>query len=121
MSSPDEAGLRPLARLDNQPLFDHAWQAQVLALADRLTAQGLFSPGDWSATLGEELRRAEAAGAPDTPESYYAAALAALERLTAASGALPEGALAARTEAWRRAYENTPHGQPVELSAGLKR
>ena len=94
MSGPDDAGLRPLARRDNEPVFDHSWQAQVLALADTLTEQGLFSPGDWSATLGEELRRAKAAGAPDTPE---------------------------RIEAWRRAYENTPHGQPVELSAGLKR
>ena len=121
MSGPDDAGLRPLARRDNEPVFDHSWQAQVLALADTLTEQGLFSPGDWSATLGEELRRAEAAGAPDTPETYYAAAQAALERLTAASGALSDGALAERIEAWRRAYENTPHGQPVELSAGLKR
>ena len=121
MSSPEDAALRPLARRDGEPAFDQPWQAQVLALADTLTRRGLFSPGDWSTTLGEELRRAEAAGAPDTPETYYAAVLAALERLTAASGAVPGGALAERTEAWRRAYENTPHGRPVELTAGLKR
>jgi S1-C subfamily serine protease len=47
------------------------------------------------------------------------AALRALERLVAAGGGLPAPVLAERVEAWRRAYLNTPHGRPVQLSAGL--
>ncbi len=35
----------------------------------------------------------------------------------AANGAIAGDSLEARIEAWRSAYLNTPHGQPVELAA----
>lgn len=121
MSGLDDTALPPLVREEDEPVFDQPWQAQVLAMADTLTEQGHFSASEWSASLGEELRRAEAAGMPDTPDTYYTAALVALEHLTAAGGAISDSAIEERVATWRRAYENTPHGQPVELSAGLKR
>jgi nitrile hydratase accessory protein len=108
----------PLARQDAEPAFAEPWQAEVLALAFALSERGVFSTAGWSKTLGEELERAEAQGAPDDHETYYAAALAALERLVAQSGNVSGDTLSARTEAWRRAYLETPHGQPVELAAG---
>ena len=43
-----------------------------------------------------------------------------LEHLIAADGRVTPDGLASRIEQWRRAYRNTPHGQPVELSAGSK-
>jgi nitrile hydratase accessory protein len=98
-------------------LFAEPWQAEVLAIAYTLSTRGVFTPGRWSAALGAELRRREAAGAPDTMATYYEAALTALETLAAAAG-IGAGTLDARVEAWRDAYLATPHGQPVELGAG---
>ena len=117
MSGPDQ--IAPLARHDGAPVFEEAWQAEVLGLAYALSKAGLFTPAAWSETQGAELRQAAARGAPDDHNTYYTAALAALERLTAgADGGVSGDDLSARVRQWRRAYENTPHGAPVELAAG---
>ena len=117
MIAPEEPWIAPLARLDGEPPFAEPWQAEVLALAFALSKSGMFSAAAWSEALGAELRRAEARGAADDHETYYAAALAALERLVAAAGGIEAGEFAVRLEAWRHAYLATPHGQPVELAA----
>jgi nitrile hydratase accessory protein len=119
LSPPEAPKIAPLARQGGEPAFAEPWQAEVLALAFALSERGVFSAAKWSATLGKELRRAEAQGAPDDHETYYAAALAALEQLVAAAGGVSAEALDLRTQEWRRAYLETPHGQPVELAAGL--
>jgi len=90
-------------------VFDEAWQAQALAMADCLVRGGLFSGGQWAETLGVAVREQE-----DTTEGYYRAVLSALERLLD-QGPLPNDEVEARRDAWARAYEATPHGQPVEL------
>lgn len=115
----EASGFDPVAKPEQAPVFDEAWHAQVLALADSLAQSGLFTPTEWSDVLGEELRIAADSGAPDDHRTYYSAALRALERLVAATGSVPPPVLAERVEAWRKAYLNTPHGRPVELSAGL--
>ena len=102
--------LAPLARRDGDPVFEEAWQAQALAMADCLVATGAFSASDWAAALGRAVRREE-----DTTAGYYRAVLAALESLLDAGGTVPAGEMAARRAAWARAYETTPHGAPVEL------
>lgn len=112
----EKPGFAPLASRDGEPAFAEPWQAQVLALAFALTEEGVVSATDWSEALGAALRRAEAAGAPDDQDTYYAAALTALEQLTGAAGISGE-VLAARVEAWRQAYLQTPHGEPVVLAA----
>ena len=43
--------------------------------------------------------------------------LRALERLAYEKGATDAAEFAERKETWRRAYLNTPHGKPIELSA----
>jgi hypothetical protein len=43
--------------------------------------------------------------------------VAALERLVTESEAASAEALAERRDAWRQAYLDTPHGQPVILDA----
>lgn len=118
MSAPEALPTVPLARRGGEPTFDQPWQAQALALAFALSERGVFSAAAWSEALGAELRRAEAQGAPDDRDTYYAAVLAALERLVTAAGGIAADALASRVEAWRRAYLRTPHGQPVKLAAG---
>lgn len=112
MFQPDD----PLAPRD--PVFDEPWQAQVLAMADTLVRTGRFSATTWAETLGAELAKAEAAGAPDTTQTYYEAALAALERLATTETPITRTDLARRKSEWTRAYERTPHGQPVVLAKG---
>ena len=116
MNPPDETRPAPLRRLDGEPVFDEQWQAQVLAMADALIARGSFSAPAWSETLGTELKAAEATGAPDTPETYYNAALSALETLLTRHASVSREEVEDRRSAWARAYEATPHGEPVELS-----
>jgi len=104
-----------LRKRDGEPLFAEPWQVECMALAARLIEQGRIGASDWAAALGEEIRRGAATGAPDDAESYYAAALRALERLTIAGGLVGAEELAVRKQAWTEAYESTPHGEPVRL------
>jgi nitrile hydratase accessory protein len=97
------------------PVFGAPWEAEVFALAVSLNERGLFTWNEWAATLGEEIKKAQAAGDPDTGETYYHHWLATLERIVAENG-LADAALLGRTrDAWQRACERTPHGMPIEL------
>ncbi len=116
MSAPDGEEIGPLKRKDGEPVFDEAWQAQVLAMADSLARKDAFTLAEWSESLGEELRRAARDGAADDAETYYRAALRALERLLDGAGAVAIDAVTERRDAWERAYLKTPPGQPVTLS-----
>jgi nitrile hydratase accessory protein len=118
MDSRDTATLKPLAGVDGEPAFDETWQAEALAIADALVQNGMFSAGAWSQALGEALREAEASGATDDQSTYYQCVLAALEGLIALHSEIDSQAMAAKREAWERAYLATPHGQPVKLEAG---
>jgi hypothetical protein len=107
-----------LPGLDARPAFDEPWQAEILAIAHALVARGLFTAGQWSEALGAERKRDVETGAPDDQEHYYEAALRALETLTLRAGALTGTAIDRRQARWHRAYEATPHGDPVKLEAG---
>src|SRR6186713_317476 len=71
---------------DDGPVFREPWEAQAFAMALALHERGLFTWPQWAATLAEEIKRAQAAGDPDTGETYYRHWLATLERLIAAKG-----------------------------------
>lgn len=90
--------------------FEEPWQAQAFALTVDLHARGAFSWNEWSAALSQAI--AEAPSAP-----YYDRWLVALERLSLARGLTDAAELATREDAWRRAYESTPHGKPVTREA----
>ena len=68
------------------PVFREPWEAQAFAMALALHERGLFTWTEWAATLGDEIKRAQAAGDPDTGETYYRHWLNALERLVAEKG-----------------------------------
>jgi nitrile hydratase accessory protein len=97
------------------PVFREPWEAQAFAMALALHERGLFTWPEWAATLAAEIRRAQAAGDPDTGETYYHHWLAALERLIAEKGVAGTDTLARYRDAWDRAADRTPHGQPIEL------
>jgi nitrile hydratase accessory protein len=99
------------------PVFREPWEAQAFAMALALQARGVFTWNEWAAALGAEIKRAQAAGDPDTGETYYRHWLATLERIVAEKG-VTNGVVLARTrDAWEHAAERTPHGAPIELKA----
>ena len=100
------------------PIFESPWHAEVLAIADTLIRERLFTTGEWAEALGTGLREACDRDEPDDSPNYYHCALRALEMLVALHAPQVSMLLADRVEQWRRAYLNTPHGQPVELAAG---
>ena len=98
------------------PVFREPWEAQAFAMTLALHERGLFSWPEWAATLGEEIKRAQAAGDPDTGETYYRHWLNALERIVAAKGLADVTMLARYRHAWHHAADRTPHGTPIELT-----
>jgi nitrile hydratase accessory protein len=101
---------------DHGPVFREPWEAQAFAMALALHQRGLFTWTEWAATLAEEIKRAQAAGDPDTGQTYYRHWLATLERLVAEKGLASAATLERYREAWDRAAGRTPHGRPIELS-----
>ena len=97
------------------PVFREPWEAQAFAMTLALHERGLFSWPEWAATLGEEIKRAQAAGDPDTGETYYRHWLNALERIVTAKGLADVTMLARYRHAWHHAADRTPHGTPIEL------
>jgi nitrile hydratase accessory protein len=96
-------------------VFREPWEAQAFAMAVALHERRLFTWPEWAATLGEEIKRAQAAGDPDTGETYYRHWLNTLERLVTEKGATDAATLARYRQAWDHAADRTPHGMPIEL------
>jgi nitrile hydratase accessory protein len=119
--SPDAATLRAtlpvqsIPRNAEGPIFREPWEAEAFALALSLNQRGLFTWTEWAATLGEEIKKAQAAGDPDTGETYYRHWLATLERVVAAKGLADANVLARTRTAWQKACARTPHGTPIAL------
>lgn len=101
---------------DDGPVFREPWEAQAFAMAVALQERGLFTWTEWAATLGAEIKRAQAQGDPDTGATYYRHWLAALERIVAEKGVSDPVALARYRDAWDHAAARTPHGTPIELT-----
>jgi nitrile hydratase accessory protein len=88
--------------------FAEPWQAQVFAMAVRLSEAGHFTWREWSEALGREVAACEQPG--------YAQWLSALEGLLVAKGLMSEAERTARVAAWDRAARATPHGEPILLN-----
>jgi nitrile hydratase accessory protein len=97
------------------PVFREPWEAQAFAITLSLYDRGLFTWPQWAAALGEQIKRAQAAGDPDTGETYYQHWLAALERLVADKGVTDAPTLKRYHDAWDHAADRTPHGTPIVL------
>ena len=118
--STDAASLRSLGRNDRLsdsegPVFRAPCEAEAFALAVSLNERGVFTWAEWAQTLGDEIKKAQAAGDPDTGETYYHHWLATLECIVAAKGLTDARLLASTRDAWEHACARTPHGTPIEL------
>lgn len=109
------AAVPGIPRDEHGPVFRSPWEAHAFAMALALHEKGVFTWSEWAATLADEIRKAQAAGDPDTGETYYRHWLATLERIVAEKGVATAQALAQHHEAWDRAAHRTPHGAPIEL------
>jgi nitrile hydratase accessory protein len=107
--------VRGIPRDRDGPVFREPWEAQAFAMALGLQARGLFTWSEWASALGAEIKRAQAAGDPDTGETYYQHWLATLERMVATKGLSDSVTLARYHDAWDHAAARTPHGTPIEL------
>ena len=118
MSAPAEMlALVPALPCDAEgPVFREPWEAQAFALAIDAHARGLFSWPEWAAELSAQIKAAQAAGDPDTGETYYRHWLARLGGLTVQKGAASRAQLEPVQAAWNHAARATPHGQPVVLA-----
>jgi nitrile hydratase accessory protein len=97
------------------PVFREPWEAHAFAMALTLHDRGLFTWNEWAAALAGEIKRAQAAGDPDTGETYYRHWLATLEKLIAEKGVTNTETLGRYRDAWDHAADRTPHGSPIEL------
>jgi nitrile hydratase accessory protein len=115
----DHGGLGALPGIPRDaegPVFREPWEAQAFAMAIALHERGFFTWSEWAAALAAEIKAAQAAGDPDTGETYYQHWLAALEKLADAKALADRDELATRRDQWDRAARATPHGQPIELT-----
>lgn len=96
-------------------VFPDAWQATAFVLAVKLADAGVFTWKEWVAGLAEEIAK----GAKQDREEvdYYRRWLANLEKLLLRKNLVEAATISRRKLDWIRAYETTPHGRPVRLSA----
>ena len=120
--APDPSGALPGLPRDTagpvfrEPVFREPWEAHAFAMALALHERGLFTWSEWAATLAQEIKSAQAAGYPDSGNTYYHHWLNALERLVAEKNIASGAALSRAREAWAHAAERTPHGAPITLA-----
>jgi nitrile hydratase accessory protein len=104
-----------LPRDEDGPVFREPWEAHAFAMALALHQRGVFTWSEWAAALAAEIQRAQAAGDPDSGETYYQHWLATLEKLVADKGVATAQTLHRTRDAWDHAADRTPHGSPIEL------
>jgi nitrile hydratase accessory protein len=104
-----------LLRQADAPGFAEPWMAQAFACSIQLSRQGLFTWGEWVEVFSAEIKVHPAQPGEASNAAYYRQWLAALETIVALKGAASTAEISERQETWRKAYLNTPHGQPVEL------
>ena len=80
-----------------------------------------FNPKRFPKRIGPKhwamrLSAAKAAGNPDDTETYFRAALTALEQLLISGQKVSSQELTVRLDEWEHAHLRTPHGQPVVLN-----
>jgi nitrile hydratase accessory protein len=110
------ANVPGIPRDDDGPVFREPWEAHAFAMALALHGRGLFTWPEWAAALADQIKRAQAAGDPDTGETYYRHWLATLEQLVAAKGVTTQETLHRYRNAWDHAADRTPHGKPIQLT-----
>lgn len=112
--------LPSLPKDNKDPVFNEPWQAQAFALAVSLCEKGYFTWSEWVDIFSNQVTLAQQAGDPDLGDTYYSHWLNALETIVDKKKMVNFPDMQQRKAAWKQAYLNTPHGQPIELSSNDK-
>ena len=107
-----------IPRDDDGPVFKEPWEAEAFAMAVALKERGVFTWGEWASALGAEIKRAQAAGDPDTGATYYRHWLTTLETIVTEKKLATSEQLERTHHAWEHAAHRTPHGTPIVLEPG---
>ena len=110
MSSGDD--VRELFERAEASPFTEPWQAQAFAMTVALHQAGTFTWERWAETFSARLA---AAGPDDSADRYWEHWLANLESLSIECGVTDGAEVGEVDSAWRRAFEDPPHGAPVSL------
>lgn len=119
MTTADRTTMLDLTETADGRTFDHPWQAHAFSLTVQLYKDGRFTWDEWVRIFSAEIEAAPALPGESVNDAYYRQWVKALEVLITQLGIAPQDQLAARAEEWRRAYLNTPHGQPILLANAL--
>ena len=112
MTKPDLTAIPGMRLQDDEPVFNEPWEAQAFAMTVNLHQKGAFTWKEWADALSNEIHSG-------LERDYYQHWLSALEKIVADKKLSTADALAECKKAWHRAAAATPHGDPIELSAGL--
>ncbi|AGP47184.1 Nitrile hydratase beta subunit [Serratia plymuthica] len=103
---------------DNAP-FEHPWQAQVFSLIVYLHQAGQFSWKAWVDVFSDEIKASPMQENESINDAYYRQWVSAAEKMLLSLELTGEQDIARRTDEWRQAYLNTPHGMPVVLTSAI--
>ncbi|MCK0149492.1 nitrile hydratase accessory protein [Marivita sp. S6314] len=90
--------------------FEEPWQAQLFALTVALNEAGHFTWVEWSEVFGPMVQTQGA-------DVYWHIWSDALTILLETKGMAEGAVIRSVTAQWQEAARNTPHGQPILLSA----
>ncbi len=116
----DLDALAAIPRDEGGPVFRAPWEAQAFGMAVTLHQEGHFTWKEWARYLGDEIAAAQSRGETDDGSGYYHCWLSALEKIVAEKGLVAASELATRKKEWERAAQETPHGQPIQLSSEMQ-
>ena len=97
------------------PVFEEPWHAQVFAITVALNEAGVFQWTDWANRFGATLKQHGLTHELNGGSDYFHAWIETLEDFLADQQIALPSDLQVLKSAWKQAYLQTPHGQPVKI------
>ncbi len=116
MTAPAAPVAMPDGDAADGPAFDEPWQAQAFSIVVHLHRQGRFTWSEWVAIFSDEIKASPQQPGESVNAAYYRQWLAAMETLVDRLSLVTPGQIDLRSQEWRQAYLNTPHGEAVALA-----
>lgn len=107
--------LPPLPHKRGEPVFRDSWEAEAYAIGNLLVKDGRLSRAAWMELTAAAIGSAQAAGDPDSGDTYYQHWCAALEAYCQQKGWVSPEEYQQLLALWAQAIANTPHGVPLAL------
>jgi len=99
--------------------FDAPWQAKAFAIAVHLSERGLFSWPEWTEAFTQIAKDRPPEAGVSEAETYWRNWIDALEHFIVQRAQSRPELITELSHEWHRAFERTPHGEPVSLEVEL--